>query len=167
MSEQLKNVLNKISELAIKYKTAHFTPEQKSNRWLGRTPATAEMIGAAEKRIGLALPEDYKAFLSITNGFEAPNQVESDFESLDDIGYLKDIDPELLNLPDIPAELKNAILVSGKNDEQYFLLIPPDHAEGKWKYWKFANWHPGEIEFENLEAYFRDVLEFIQEEIGK
>ena len=61
--------------------------------------------------------------------------------------------------------MEKSILVGGINEEQYFLLIPHNLTTGKWKYWKFANWHPGEEEHENLESYFKDVLEFINEQI--
>ncbi|SIQ55936.1 hypothetical protein SAMN05880574_11649 [Chryseobacterium sp. RU37D] len=58
--------------------------------------------------------------------------------------------------------LEKCILVAGKDQEQYFLLIPNDSINEKWRYWKFASWHSGEHKFENLHHYFKDVLEFCE-----
>jgi len=61
----------------------------------------------------------------------------------------------------IGIEIWESILIGGINQEQYFLLIPPNLTNEKWKYWKFANWHPGEEEHLNLESYFTEVLNFM------
>ena len=42
---------------------AALTDEEKEKKWLGRSNATAKAISDTEKRLGLQLPEDYKAFL--------------------------------------------------------------------------------------------------------
>ncbi|WP_143756529.1 SMI1/KNR4 family protein [Chryseobacterium sp. RU37D] len=44
------------------------------------------------------MPEDYKDFLKITNGFSAPNTVEPTFMRVEDIDLLKNIDPELVEI---------------------------------------------------------------------
>ena len=80
---------------------------------------------------------------------------------------MKDYDPTVIDIwrnagnEDISSELAKSIIVAGKQEEQWFLLIPPSDNKSKWKYWKFANWIPGEIEYENLEEYFRDVIKGI------
>jgi len=65
---------------------------------LFKTPATAEEITKLEDRLGIALPEDYKEFLSISNGFGAGNVSEDDvYMGSDGIynGYFPD--PELFS----------------------------------------------------------------------
>ena len=158
----MKEILIAISLLCIKNgeQNQFLTKYQIHNQWIGFGPATPESIKETEKKLKIILPEDYKKFIQITNGFYAPNSVEPTFMKIEEIDYLKSIDKggiiKAYNMP----ELENSILVAGKDEEQHFLLIPPKDKNSKWRYWKFANWIPGEEEYENLELYFRDVLEF-------
>ena len=167
----MKKLLKKISEKAIQLADFEFTQEQIKNKWLGTKPASETEIKLTEKRLGIEFPSDFKKFLSITNGFSAPNDIEPTFESIDKIDYLKNIDSLIIEaysisgIENIGKELEKSILIGGINEEQYFLLIPLDLKSGKWKYWKFANWYPGEEEHKNLEIYFTYVLEFINEQL--
>ena len=163
----MKSLLKQISEKAIELADFEFTQEQTEKKWLGTKPASETEIKLTEKRLGIEFPTDFKKFLSITNGFSAPNDIEPTFEPTDKIDYLKNIDSFIIEaysidgIKNIGKELEKSILVGGINEEQYFLLIPSDLNREKWKYWKFANWHPGKEEHENLESYFNEVLEFI------
>lgn len=139
------------------------TKNQIQNQWLGFEPISSEQITIIEKRLNIKLPEDYKMFLQITNGFIAPNSVEPSFMKVEEVDYLKNIDKFTIEAYNLP-ELENSILVAGKDEEQYFLLIPPKNENEKWKYWKFANWMAGEQEFANLETYFKDVLDFMEKQ---
>ncbi len=167
----MDSLLKQISEKAIELADLEFTQEQTVNKWLGTKPASESEIKLTEKRLGIEFPSDFKKFLSITNGFSAPNDIEPTFEPTNKIDYLKNIDSFIIEaysidgIENIGKELEKSILVGGINEEQYFLLIPSDLTAGKWKYWKFANWHPGEEEHENLESYFKNVLEFINEQL--
>lgn len=162
----MNKLLVEISKKAIKYENLNFTKIQIENNWLGNFPATEKQIAEKEAKLGLKLPEDYKAFLKITNGFSAPNNIEPSFESIEKIDFLKNIDNFTIECYDLP-ELENAIIVAGISEEQYFLLLPPKSVNEKWKYWKFANWYPGEHPFENLNNYFEDVLKFIEDQYEK
>ncbi|MFC4212060.1 SMI1/KNR4 family protein [Pedobacter lithocola] len=168
----MKKILKKISETAIRQGVFTFTDDQKKSKWLGYEPATKDEIKQSEDRLGLELPADYKAFLLITNGFASPNEhVEPSFAKVDEIGFLKDIDPKIIEdwlvhdeSFDIVVQLSRSILVGGINEEQYFLLIPPIIENTGWKYWKFATWIPGEDDYEGLENYFINVLDFLAPE---
>ncbi|RNL49649.1 SMI1/KNR4 family protein [Pedobacter jejuensis] len=168
----MKKILKKISETAIRQGVFTFTDDQKKSKWLGNEPATKDEIKQAEDRLGLELPADYKAFLSIANGFASPNEhVEPSFVKVNEIGFLKDIDPKIIEdwlvhdeSFDIVVQLSRSILVGGINEEQYFLLIPPIIENTDWKYWKFATWIPGEDDYEGLENYFINVLDFLAPE---
>ena len=167
----MNSLLKKISEKAIELADFEFTQEQTENKWLGTKPATESEIKLTEKRLGIEFPTDFKLFLSITNGFSAPNDIEPTFEPIDKIDFLKNIDSFIIQaysldaIAEIGKQLEKSIVVGGINEEQYFLLIPPNSTNEKWKYWKFANWYPGEHEFENLESYFNDALEFINDQL--
>ncbi|KFF06673.1 SMI1/KNR4 family protein [Flavobacterium reichenbachii] len=160
----MENLLNDISEKAIKSKDFNFTPEQIKNNWLGNIPASEKQISEAENKLNIRFPADYKEFLRITNGFSAPNDVEPSFENIENIDYLKNVDEFILEAYSL-VELENAIIVGGISEEQYFLLLPPKAKNEKWKYWKFANWMAGEQPFENLKEYFEDVLEFVNKKV--
>ncbi|WP_430409403.1 SMI1/KNR4 family protein [Kordia sp.] len=167
----MNSLLKKISEKAIKLADFEFTQEQTENKWLGTKSASENEIQLTEKRLGIEFPTDFKQFLSITNGFSAPNDIEPTFEPIKKIDFLKNIDSFVIEaysisgIENIGKQLEKSILVGGINQEQYFLLIPPNSTNKKWKYWKFANWHPGEVAHKNLESYFTEVLNFMNEQI--
>ncbi|WP_261511491.1 SMI1/KNR4 family protein [Chryseobacterium paludis] len=167
----MKEILIAISFLSIKLGDAHESASkfQIQNQWLGFEPAKNEEIIRAEKRLNVILPEDYKDFLKTTNGFSAPNTIEPTFMEVQAIDFFKNVDSELVEMwkeGDVETGdiLERSIIVAGKNQEQQFLLIPPNSKKGKWRYWKFANWYPGEHAFESLDDYFKDVLEFSEKE---
>ncbi|WP_337967806.1 SMI1/KNR4 family protein [uncultured Flavobacterium sp.] len=157
----MQNILLEISKKAIEYEDFNFTSEQIETNWLGAIPATEKQIREIENKLGLNLPKDYIDFIRITNGFSAPNDIEPSFESIENIDYLKNIEPFTIEAYAHLPELENAILIAGREEEQYFLLIPPTSNSPEWNYWKFANWHPGEQPYKNLKDYFEDVLQFI------
>lgn len=163
----MKELLTEISQKATKYEDFNFTSEQLKQGWLGDEPALENDIFEAENRLGVKFPEDYKAFLVITNGFSAPNDVEPSFEKIQDVDYLKNINKEIAKAYYYLPELETAILIGGRNEEQQFLLLPPKSEKENWRYWKFANWLAGEHEFEGLKVYFKDVLDFIKDEHEK
>lgn len=147
----------------------YFTPEQIKNNWIGNPPATKKEIEETELRLGIELPTDYKEFLLIANGYPTYNDaVEPSFEKVSQIDYLKNFDAEMIEiwsqkeLEDIGKELSKSIIIAGKAEEQWFLLIPPTDKNDKWKYWKFASWIPGEEEYKNLTDYFLDVINAIE-----
>lgn len=168
----MKEILVAISLLSLKFGEAEFaSPIQIQNNWLGFEPATALQIDEAEKRLNITLPADYKDFLLITNGFTAPTTIDPSFMKVEDIDYLINVNPFLVEvwlsheeLSDIAEPLKRSIIVGGKDEEQYFLLIPPTTDKEQWRYWTFSSWAPGEHEFANLGTYFEYVLEFIKEQ---
>lgn len=141
---------------------------KKANIQLSK-PANERLILKVEQKLGVTLPEDYKEFLNFSNGLSATDVVEPTFLPIEEIDYLKNIETYTIEgfsiegIEDIGKQLEQSILIAGKDEEQYFLLIPPNQDYKKWKYWKFAAWIPGEHEFNNLEAYFSETLSFLEE----
>ena len=85
----MNELLKLISERAIELADFDFTQEQTKNKWLGTLPASEDEIKLTEKRLGIELPADFKLFLSITNGFSAPNDIEPTFVPISKIDFLK------------------------------------------------------------------------------
>jgi hypothetical protein len=160
----MEQLLKDISKLSVSIGEAIASEAQIKDNWLGFEPASEEQIKATEERLGLKLPEDYINFLKITNGFSAPNQIEPSFIPVQEITFLRDSDPFLIEAYRL-EELERAIFISGEDEEQHFFLIYPKSENEKWRYWKFANWYPGEHEFEDIESYFKNALEFIKEDM--
>lgn len=166
----MKKILKKISETAIRQGEFTFTNEQVESKWLGNAGASVEEIKKLEEKLQIILPKDYKDFLLISNGFTTPNEnIEPSFEPVSNVGFLKDIDPELIEtwisndeLLDVAVKLARSIVVGGINEEQYFLLVPPLLENGQWEYWKFASWIPGEDPYEGMENYFINALDFLK-----
>lgn len=167
----MKEILTEISGIAIKNAEVPYSPEQISLGWIGFAPALVEQVAALEHSLGLILPQDYKNFLLLTNGFSAVNySTEPSFAPVEGVDYLINRDKELVDIwlehgvPEIAELLTKSILIGGYGEEQCFLLIPPTADVSVWRYWKFASWIPGEQEFVDLRAYFLDLLDFLQKE---
>lgn len=164
----MEEILKQISVQSILLGDEDFTELELTSKWLGKAPAPVEAITAAENRLGISFPDDYKKFLRICNGFSSPsNATEPFFDPVERIDYLRNLDPELIviwseheELQDIAQQLKESIRIG--DSEQLFLLIPPSVDRNSWKYWKFASWIPGEEEFKSLHDYFQQVLAFLR-----
>lgn len=162
----LHELLIQISKEAILLGENEFTNEQIETKWLGTNGVKNEEIELVENQLNIKLPISYVILMKITNGFYAPNEIEPTFFPLNQIDYLKNIKPELIELSKIYNDfnyddLCHAIYIGDFKDEQMFLLIPPYNEDENWKYWKYANWIPGEEEYNDLEEYFNEVLLFL------
>lgn len=163
---KMKKILEEISIKAIELGdyNSELSKNQLDSTWIGYEPASLKEIDSLEKRLGIKLPEDFKDFVQITNGFYAASGVEPSFGSLDKVDYLKNVDPELYEIwistgnVEVGNKLKTAIKVGGFDEEQYFFLIPPSKENPNWEYWVFAAWAPGETVYNSLFEYFKNVL---------
>lgn len=167
----MQRLLKEISKRTLLLNEYHFTEEQKQSNWLGESPASDDEIGIAKMSLQSELPDDYIEFLKITNGFPQCTSTGVTFLPISEVDYLINIDEDLVEiwnnddeLIDIGQALSASLLIGGKNEEQYFLLIPPNDSNRKWRYWKFASWIPGEHEFKSLKDYFKAELVFLREE---
>ncbi|WP_405350133.1 SMI1/KNR4 family protein [Nonlabens sp. Asnod3-H03] len=168
----MKKLLEQISIKAIELGESDFSEKQIIESWLGRESATQSDINHLEKRLGVVLPDDYKLFLKMSNGFKATTHVDITFEPTDRVDYLSNFEnyngslsfyDDMDGYQEISLQFKKSILIGGIEEEQIFLLLPPVGNMEKWRYWQFANWIPGEEEYENLEAHFIDVLNLLEE----
>ncbi|KAF2257783.1 hypothetical protein CC78DRAFT_432242, partial [Lojkania enalia] len=75
---------------------------------LSREPATAAQIEEKEEELGIRLPKDYKEFLMVSNGFDAPFGgiiMEPSLFPVEKIRWLGDEEDYFTDLPlDIPAD---------------------------------------------------------------
>ena len=168
----MKKILQDISKKALLLNEMDFSEVQKTSKWLGKRPNTEGGIIAAEQRLGIHLPEDYRNFMQIVDGFAQYRGTGVAFLPISDVDFLHKIDGEMIEAwqGDAPEDetilaLKNAVVIGQSDDKvQYFLLIPPFGKQQNWRYWLFAHWIPGAREFLNLETYFNEELVFLKTE---
>jgi cell wall assembly regulator SMI1 len=148
----VENLLKKLFEKSIELGDIEYSEKEINSTWIGNSPTTKEMINKVEEKLKASFPEDYKELLLITNGFKTSNNaVEPSFMKIGEVDYLKNIDPFVVECyEDTLEELSESILIGGRDEEQYFLIIPPKDEKENWRYWKFANWIPGEEEYKDL-----------------
>lgn len=163
---QMEKILKEISIKAIElgHYNSYLNQNQLDSVWIGYEPATVKQIDSLEQRLNIKLPQDYKDFLLLTNGFHAASSVEPSFSNINAIDFLMNVDPELYEIwkignPEVGEKLKTAIKVGGFDEEQYFFLIPPSNENSNWEYWFFAAWAPGEAVYKCMDEYLKNVLE--------
>lgn len=163
-----KQLLSRVSQLAIEQQTSDFSDEQISSNWLGFKGATASAIKKTEERLGVTLPEDYKAFLKVSNGFECISNIDVTLMHVETIDYLKILDRQLVDIwtgdpdrEDFNQQLASSIVIGGFEEEQQLLLVPI--GEGIWECWFFAHWIPGEEKYPSFRYYIEHVMERLDE----
>ncbi len=156
----MEDLIKKLFKESIESGNIEYSEQEINSNWIGNPPATEDMINKVEEKLNVSFPQDYRELLLIANGFKTSNDaVEPSFMKIEDVDYLKDVDPFLIECyEDTLEELAISIIIGGKHEGQQFLLIPPTDEKGHWRYWKFANWIPGEEEFKDLKDYLNYVI---------
>lgn len=166
-----KELLKEISLTAIKVDDGrHLDPELYKKGWFGYRAAAKKAIGQEEKRLGVTLPADYKAFLAVSNGFGRISVTSGVLLPVTGIDYLsKILDAFTFNLLlDFPQDegeeethrekLHNAILITEYPDEQQVWLVPEDLSKTRWETWFYAGWLPGYERYPSFRHYMESEL---------
>lgn len=165
-----KQLLSKIAKAAIRQKTVDFAAAILVKNSLSKAPATKEAIDAAESRLRITLPSDYKKFLLTSNGLECFSSTGVTLASIDQVGFFVDIDSELVDAwtnsmeevdPTFSEKLRSSIIIGGHDEEQQLLLIPLQ--KGEWECWHFSSWTPGEVCYPSFRFYMESELQQLEE----
>lgn len=131
-------------------------------RWAGFPPASEEAIAGAERRLGAKLPESYKAFVRVSNGWWVPARGGGEGPlrvwGTEDIRLLREVQPELVetwseevleedpeDISVIPRSHHRSVLQISGDDDGFYLLNPlMETGPGECQAAFFANWVPGE-----------------------
>lgn len=151
--EAWRVLLQELSDLAIADGRIRrrLTPDQVEKKWLGCPPATEEQITAAERRLGIALPPSYRAFLKVSNGWHFPNIFVERIAGSEQIDYTRTADPQLIETwaniegdPSLPLD-KTLLLSMPARDEQAasLMLNPAATMSHEMEAWFFSTWNPG------------------------
>ncbi|GAA0458344.1 hypothetical protein Aca07nite_64670 [Actinoplanes capillaceus] len=119
--------------------------ERRASGWLGFAGAGQDALAAVEERLGVTLPPGYRAFLEASDGWLEMGPFVWTMRTTVDVGWLRDIEPELCDAGDEDDELMaRALLVSADADACYWLLDPADVSDnGEWAAYVWASWYPG------------------------
>ena len=167
-----KQLLNKISTIAIKEKTIVFSKEVILKNTLLQPAATREEITMAEKRLHKTLPKDYKNFLLSSNGFECFSYAGTALASIDKVDFLINVYKDIIDIwADTMDEsdeiftnkLRNSIIIGGLEEEQQLLLIST--PGNNWECWHFSNWNPGEVVYAGFRFYIEEELQMLENEL--
>ncbi|GIJ50928.1 hypothetical protein Val02_78140 [Virgisporangium aliadipatigenens] len=119
--------------------------ERRASGWLGFAGAGEEALAAVEERIGMTLPPGYRGFLQASDGWLEMGPFVWTMRTTVDVGWLRDIEPDMCDLGDEDDELlARALLVSADADACFWLLDPGDvSSNGEWAAYVWASWYPG------------------------
>lgn len=108
-------------------------------------PATEAQLARHEDRLGVRLPPSLRAFYLQTNGHGVVGDFIWTVRTLEQLGWLRDVEPHLHDLvcEDDP-DVARSLVVSGEADASFWLLDPGDmNDRGEWRAGRWASWHPG------------------------
>ena len=185
--KNLKSLLQELSVLINQNVEDNFLLYDKSeiqNNWLGFEPAKEEQIKNKEKELGLVLPESYIDFLKITNGFKQVSNFTGKLFSVEKIGWIKNLHPDLLEAyedqEDFDSEIsdemlndysdknnskwkfsdfKETLIISDWGDSTLLMLNPNSKNKKDYEVWEFGNWFPGAIRFKNFHHFIESKIE--------
>jgi hypothetical protein len=135
-----------------------------------RGAAAPEAMGAAEERLGLALPASYRGFLTVSNGLERYRFPGVAILPVEQLAWLRDAEPDLIeaytsdgDLDDLAQKLGQSLLIGQHpRDSDRLLLVPADDATAEWECWYFAHWVPGEIRHRTFRHFIESELQHIE-----
>ncbi|MBC7981790.1 SMI1/KNR4 family protein [Candidatus Parcubacteria bacterium] len=165
-----KQLLDKISKLAIEQHTIDFPDKILASKPLIRLPATNAEIKATEKKLDILFPDDYRKFLLVSNGFENFSHTGVTLSSIDKVDFLINVDEQLIDIwadsmdeidNSFGDKLKSSIIIGGLQEEQQLLLIPLPN--NRWECWHFSSWRPGEVVYESFPFYMEDDLQKLED----
>lgn len=145
--------------------------------WMGFEPASSVEIRELEDRIGAALPESYKQFLAVSNGwresggfiYEVWPCAKVDWFRVQNQDWIDAYTEPAKGDPPLPVSehcvygpdqapwkfrlefLQSTLLISDRGDDAVYLLNPEvKTASGEWEAWFFANWAPGATRYRSF-----------------
>lgn len=161
-----RQLLQKISDLALLQNDFKFSDEAIGNQYLGKPPASIDDILKTEDRLGIRLPEDYKEFLLTSNGFKCTSSIGVELFPVEELNFFVNTDRDQVevwadtmedNDPIFSAKLRSSIIIGGYyGGEQQLLLIP--QTNGQWECWYFASWATGQTVYTNFRSYMEHEI---------
>lgn len=112
--------------------------------WFGFPPASVEQVGAAEKRLGCALPPSLREFLLTSDGWQRAGCFGGEVRGTTELGWLRDLEPswlEAIGSDAGTALMQRALLLSDGADDGVLFLDPGDADDhGEWAAYELFSW---------------------------
>jgi len=108
-------------------------------------PATEAQIAREEARLGVRLPQSLRSFYLQSNGHGVATDFVRAVRRVEQIGWLRDVEPHLYELHvEIDPAVARCLVVSGEADASWWLLDPGQlDARGEWRAGRWSSWNPG------------------------
>lgn len=138
--------------------------------WMGFEPATEAQLAELEARLGVELPDSYRQFLAVTNGWRQSGGFIDALWPCAQVDWFRANHQDWIDAYVLPSQgeppvsleehcdygpeqdcckfrvkyLQATLLISEVGDSAVYLLNPEiKTASGEWEAWFFANWLPG------------------------
>ncbi len=161
-------------------------PEAVSSGWLGFPPATEGEVGRLEKRLRRRLPDSYREFLLVTNGWRNAGAFVYDLRPASGVAWFRKENQDWIDsyveasegTPPLPLEehlvygerqdncrfrvqfLQSVLQISGVGDSAVYLLNPEvKNPAGEWEAWFFATWGPGADRYRSFQELMEATLD--------
>ena len=148
-----------------------------SSRWMGFDSARPEQLSKREQRIGADLPQSYKEFLAVSNGWRESGGFIYDVFPCENVEWFHENNQDWIDAYVEPSQgepplsmsehcvygdgqdpcrfrvefLQSALLISDVGDSAVYLLNPEVKTRsGEWEAWFFANWNPGAVRYRSF-----------------
>ena len=164
-------LLKKLSDFAVSYAPDMFTDTEQRTKWIGRSPAESAVIAAAEQRLGLQLPEDYKAFLMNSNGFPEIPLMNPSLLPVEKINLLEGSSRDFFNIIKNESVNESDPVESGTEkvigigqpmeDIEVWMIFSPTKDE-KWQCWYVDKY--GETRYNSFRYFIEDQIQQLDEE---
>lgn len=108
-------------------------------------PATEAQIAREEARLGVRLPPSLRSFYLHSNGHGVVGNFIWAVRSVEQIGWLRDVEPELYDIVcEDDAPVGRSLVVSSAADASWWLLDPGNlDGRGEWRAGRWSSWNPG------------------------
>jgi hypothetical protein len=156
--------------------TRVFSDQMHNTGYVGTEPATEQQIEATETRLGKRLPESYRNFLLVSNGWPALGAGSPDhLLSVDQIDLVPSRDNSLVEYGyPYGSTVKSSIVISGLNSDtgsegDGVLMLAPTALgpDGEWQCFDYASWHPGLDRYGSFGKRMLELRKFVRSELDK
>lgn len=154
--------------------------------WLGFPPATESEIGKVEKRLRKRLPDSYREFLQVTNGWRNAGRFVDDLRPTSTLAWFRKENQDWIDSymewsedkPSLPLEehlvygkeqdnsrfrvefLRSTLQISSVGDSAVYLLNPAvTTPAGEWEGWFLASWLPGADRYRSFHELMEAMLD--------
>jgi hypothetical protein len=167
--------------------------QRPNNGNYGFPPADARAIRSTEERIGIPLAPSLRQFYEISNGWAPVGCFIYRVRPIEEIGYLRDLDPHLHSIAKDSAEeegpwdndpedarlneyrmsqgtavMRSLLLTSDGDAAMWLADTAATTTDGEWMFGRWSSWNPGiDWNFRSFLEIFKDELAFLEDTLDE